>query len=743
MRLVFACFLSFLGLVYAIAQNAVIEKTPAFEDDVVPKVYIIIPEDSLAEILDPKNKDSDYHYRASFVFDNGRVRDSIGEVGFRLRGNTSRKAQKKSFKVSFNEYVADQKFYGLEKLNLNGEHNDPTISRAKLCFDFLRDLKVPASRANQVEFYINGDFFGVYLNVEHIDEEFTKSRFGGEGPLYKCLYGADLAYRGAAASSYDLPYYELKKPKGAGDYEELAYFIDVLNNTSDDNFVCELEKVFNVDRYLKCIVMDVLTGNWDGPNYNKNNFYLYHNPTTQIMEYIPYDLDNTLGVDFLGRDWSTRNIYNWSRGTSGRPLFDKIIKHDVFKEKYTYLLNQALNGYFKVDSITTEIYKLKSLIQSAAERDTYRMLDYGFTTSDFNNSFGYFSKEHVDQGLVDFVKRRSQSAFDQINSVKAISPSVYWHNYTLDYEQDSVTFQVSVEGHSLPIQVQLSYNWEFQSAIWKDSMRWNKDSSFLSTTIAWRPDMDQLSYWFELEDGGGVTSVYPSCDMFQIVLSRGDIPLYINELMASNQNGITDEEGKMEDWFEIYYDGDEFHNFKGYYVTDDINEPFKYPLSSQTIGPKSFHLFWADSDVEDGDNHTNFKLSAAGEELAIFDSRGTLIDYIEFGQQSADISYGRSTDGGSEWIYFNIPTPRISNTGEVNSINSFDLGKIVCPNPFRSTLNLVVPYLSRVQVYSSDGVMVYVGSESTISADLWSSGLYVVEILMPTGTKKVVRAIKL
>ena len=51
--------------------------------------------------------------------------DTVLNVGFRLRGNTSRTAGKKSFKVSINSFVAGRKWNQLEKLNLNGEHNDP------------------------------------------------------------------------------------------------------------------------------------------------------------------------------------------------------------------------------------------------------------------------------------------------------------------------------------------------------------------------------------------------------------------------------------------------------------------------------------------------------------------------------------------------------------------------------------------------------------------------------------------
>ena len=58
---------------------------------------------------------SDYHFPATFYYYSSAHNDTIQNVGFRVRGNTSRSANKKSFKVSFNEYTQGKKFKGIEK----------------------------------------------------------------------------------------------------------------------------------------------------------------------------------------------------------------------------------------------------------------------------------------------------------------------------------------------------------------------------------------------------------------------------------------------------------------------------------------------------------------------------------------------------------------------------------------------------------------------------------------------------
>ena len=200
--------------------------------------------------------------------------DTLENVGFRLRGNTSRSARKKSFKLDINAFVPGRKFYGVSKINLNGQHNDPTSARSKICADLADWIGIPSMRTNHVELYINGEYFGLYTNVEHIDQNYAKKRFGNKnGNLYKCLYPADLNYKGDNPDLYkEIIYgrrnYELKSNTKEDDYSDFAKFVRTLNLTSDANFACEIEKVFNVDSYLKAIIFDVLTGNWDGPIYN-------------------------------------------------------------------------------------------------------------------------------------------------------------------------------------------------------------------------------------------------------------------------------------------------------------------------------------------------------------------------------------------------------------------------------------------------------------------------------------------
>ncbi len=145
------------------------------------------------------------------------------------------------------------------------------------------------------------------------------------------------------------------------------------------------------------------------------------------------------------------------------------------------------------------------------------------------------------------------------------------------------------------------------------------------------------------------------------------LPLVINEFMASNSSSARDPQGQYDDWIEIHNFDDDVIDMGGFYLTDNLSDPAKWRFPQSipaltTIPPHGYLLIWADNDTEYSGLHANFKLDAAGEQIALFDYDGsTLIDSIVFGEQTADISYGRDSDAGDNWRFFASPSPSSEN----------------------------------------------------------------------------------
>ncbi len=570
-----------------------------FKDNEVPRIDILINPDSLALIY--TELEDIYEYHAIFIFHNSLIpHETIHNIGFRLRGGTSLFSQKKSFKVSFNTWIAGQKYDNLEKLNLNGEHNDPGIIRSKLCWNLFKRFGVPAPRASHTQVYINGSYYGLYVNVEHIDDQFVKSRFGdNNGNLYKCLYPADLQYLGSNPNLYKLEsggrrVYELKTNNTADDYSDLAHFIDVLNNCASDSLQLKLDQVFNVQSYLKYLVIEFMTGHWDGYSYNNNNYYLYHNLASNKFEFIPYDTDNTYGIDWMNINWGTRNIYNWA-SSDPRPLTKRILQNPLYRNEFSFYIKQFLKEYFNTQKMFPEIDSIYTMIYGYASFDPYRSLDYGWNMQNFTDSYTQALGGHVKYGLKPFIGTR--------------------------------------------------YNYAMQQLI-------------IETTPL----------------------------------------LYINEFMASNSSTIADEFGEYDDWIEIY-NGDSGPVWLGdKYLTDNLNKPDKWKLPQINLNAGSFLLIWADGDSLQGDHHTNFKLSAGGEQIGIFTSlaNGSIpIDALTFGAQTTDVPMGLLPNGAGMMQVLQIPTPGASNNINLGIEDHIlaDGDISVFPNPFHDNFIVRVNHL--------------------------------------------------
>src|SRR5215203_3284258 len=92
-------------------------------------------------------------------------------VGVKLKGHGSFRTLdgKAAFKLKFNEFVKDQTFLGLEKLTLNNMVQDPTMLHELLAYEAFRAAGLPGWRTGYSFLRVNGDAFGVYLNIETPD----------------------------------------------------------------------------------------------------------------------------------------------------------------------------------------------------------------------------------------------------------------------------------------------------------------------------------------------------------------------------------------------------------------------------------------------------------------------------------------------------------------------------------------------------------------------------------------------
>lgn len=131
----------------------------------------------------------------------------------------------------------------------------------------------------------------------------------------------------------------------------------------------------------------------------------------------------------------------------------------------------------------------------------------------------------------------------------------------------------------------------------------------------------------------------------------------INEVLVVNEQNFQDDYGLHNAWIELFNTSFATVNIEGCYLTNDRNNPTKYPIPKgdvlTQIKPRQHTLFWADAMPNRGTFHVNFTLDPTKENyIALYDSNGkTLIDEVVIpAGQLADQSYAREQDGSATWV---------------------------------------------------------------------------------------------
>ena len=684
-------FLLLLAPVTVLGQWVLPEPSLAFPTEEVATIRIEIDPDSLDLIFFEDSLYSNHEYPATFTFESSEYTEVIENVGFRLRGNTSREAEKKSFKISFNTFEEGGNFLGFQKFNLRGEQNDPSLLRSRLNWEWAHQLGLTNSRVAHIRLYINDEYRGLYLNTEHIDDQFVEKRFGSDaGNLYKCHYLANLEWWGDNPEDYKFaPWgtrvYELKTNELADDYAELVHFIDVLNNTPSADLPCELEKVFDVDKYLRTVAFEILIGHWDGYVWNNNNYYLYQRPEDRRFEFIEYDLDNTLGIDWVGDDWTERNIYEFDNDF--RPLYERLMAQSVYRNAFSYYLNEIMEKvtYDDIEDRTTEIL---GFITEAALEDEYRTMDFGFTDDDFENGLYTDWGGHVEYGILPYIEARYQSALEQleefeqplpgmvIDNAPLIDPSIRW-KVTTPEGADEVFAEIIVNGE-VTATTPLYDDGLHDDGLANDNL-WSNEQTLSG-------NLEGIHYQITVERDESSTLL--PCEPQWVWIQPLESNVVLNEVMSNNDFTVSDQMGEYDDWFELFNGNPTGVLGSDYWVSDNPTYAQKFRLPASVIGGNDHLLIWADKDDEQGLDHANFRLSNNGEDLMLStmdEGHIRLVDHIFFPGLPSDISYGRENDGTTPWILFENPTPDAEN-GVLSVVEATTTLPHPYPNPTRDVI---------------------------------------------------------
>lgn len=405
-----------------------------------------------------------------------------------------------------------------------------------------------------------------------------------------------------------------------------------------------------------------------------------------------------------------------------------------YRAKYTYYVDQLIQTYYNNDLLDPALDNVRDMIIPFRIPDTYAQEDYDWNLSDFNNSFDNFDDAHVKYGLKSFITKRKNKALDQLDDYDILP---IMNHTTIESTENEVKFTADVIDDIGVTSVVLHYS--IDGTEWTESsMHLNSDNLYSTTVSINTPGM--MQYYIKATDSSNQSRNFPNCG--HTVINTGYLAtpkLVINEFMASNNNTITDNHGEYEDWIELYNADDTDILLSNYYLSDNSEDLNKWQLPNISLGPDEYLLIWADEDSEQGDTHANFKLSKGGEKIGIYDNENNNyapLDFIEYGAQNTDVSFGRIPNGVGNFEVLDYSTPNANNdiNTAIKEITFQDLS--IHPNPASFEIKIDEIYKGGEYTISDiqGNVLISAIYEDVINIKDLPSGIYFIAVLSQRNT---------
>lgn len=300
---------------------------------------------------------------ATFVA-NGKVYEG---VKVRYRGAWARSWLKKPLKIFFPD---DKPFEGQRRLNLNSCWRDPAFVREDLAYEIYEACGVPASRSRMVRLLVNGQFRGLYVEVEQPDKAFV-SRYKLKGAsVYKTISRSNQADERDHGSEDRYRVHYEKETQKEGGYGELQKFCHALAHATN-TFEFFAQHV-DLEKYINYLAATTLLQHWDG--YNKNHFLVCDGRGSQKWFVVPWDLDRTMG-DHWDRSFDQANL-PILLGTRQRPgvtgwnrLQDRFFSDATLRSRFADRLQELLEQEFTKEKLFPIVDRLESEIGADAALD--------------------------------------------------------------------------------------------------------------------------------------------------------------------------------------------------------------------------------------------------------------------------------------------------------------------------------------------------------------------------------------
>ncbi len=348
---------------------------PAPDDSVLfgatSVVYIDLQIDSQAE--SDLTSDAYTYTHADFTFSSdgqGGDSEEIADIGIRLKSGSSYEplSQKAAFKLRFNKWDSDKRFFGLKNITLNNMVEDASMMHETLAYKIFRENGLPAPRTGYVWVTVNGEDYGLYVVVEKYDDIFTGKNFKSSGHVYE---GSGVDLQSGLAGQFEVDEGDKE------DVSDLENLINLINNTDTSSWSATVGEVADLTLLARMWALELYLNQIDGYVMAQNNYFL-HSDSYGYFCMMPWGMDRAFSTD-------TKADENYG------VFYEKCQASSECKARYDAEETVLLSNIASAD-YAAFVAELKAAIDDEVEADPR----HPYTAQEYENAVlelsGYFSE---------------------------------------------------------------------------------------------------------------------------------------------------------------------------------------------------------------------------------------------------------------------------------------------------------------------------------------------------------------
>lgn len=284
--------------------------TGFFSLDAVNSISITVDDGDLQELLDTYDTSNDKEWATATVTING---ETFTDVGLRLKGNSSLRSvsteeglenpQDLPWLIRLDKYVDGQTYEGRSDFVVRSNNTATSLNEA-VALEVLSLADVPSVTSGFSRVSVNGGQETLRLVVDLPDDDaWVTDSLIDTGVLYKANSDGDYSYRGDNGEDYTEAFDIKSITSGLSEqdgYSPLIEFLDVVNNSDDDQFATQLAEYLDVEEFARYLAVQDLVANTDDIDGPGNNSYLYYNDATGQMTVVAWDQNLSFGGMGMG-----------------------------------------------------------------------------------------------------------------------------------------------------------------------------------------------------------------------------------------------------------------------------------------------------------------------------------------------------------------------------------------------------------------------------------------------------------